>query len=67
MKKLLSRFKASCAATGLKQAPEIGPDTERKMKAWDPQEKKAFMTGAQAFYVAAAKHLTKQLALSGSI
>lgn len=51
------------AATGLKQAPETGLDTERERKACGTQEKKAFRTGAQAFYVAAAKHPAKELPL----
>lgn len=51
------------AATGLKKATEIGLDTEREMKAWNPQEKKAFRTAAQAFYIVTAKHLIKQLPL----
>ncbi|KAL1468246.1 hypothetical protein MTO96_025554 [Rhipicephalus appendiculatus] len=47
--------------------PEIGLDTQREMKAWDPQEKKAFRTGAQAFYTATAKHLVKQLPLDNKL
>ncbi|KAL1445039.1 hypothetical protein MTO96_045241, partial [Rhipicephalus appendiculatus] len=57
----------SVKATDLKQAPEIGLDTEREMKAWDPQEKKAFRTGAQAFYIGTAKHLVKQLPLDNKL
>lgn len=37
------------------------------MKAWDPQEKKAFRTGAQAFYIATAKHLIKKLPLDNKL
>lgn len=55
------------ATENLKQLPEVGLDTEQEMKTWGPQEKKAFRTGAQAFYIATAKHLLKQLPLDNKL
>lgn len=47
------------ATENLKQMPE--------MKTWCPQEKKSFRTGAQAFYIATAKRLLKQLPLDNKL
>lgn len=55
------------APTGLKQAPEIGLDTEQEMHSWSPEEKKSFRVRARAFYIATAQHLLKQLPLDNKL
>ncbi|KAL3188465.1 hypothetical protein MRX96_003435 [Rhipicephalus microplus] len=83
VRKLLSRFmkhEAYCNLFGnelkqldvgspewLKQVLEIGSDTEKEMRNWDPQEKKSFRTSAQAFYISTARHLIKRLPLDNKL
>lgn len=55
------------APEGLKQAPEIGFDTEQEIQSWSPEEKKSFKVRARAFYIATARHLLKQLPLDNKL